>query len=113
VSTAREVGLPYVLLGKGANILVGDLGVRGLVIRSEAGGIEFLDDVRVRAGAGRRDVRRPDRRHRVPRARRPAPLRRHPLDRRRAIWQNLHFLSPGPERERTCFIEEVVEAPTC
>jgi UDP-N-acetylmuramate dehydrogenase len=27
-----------------------------------------------------------------------------------AIWQNLHFLSPAPERERTCFIEEVVEA---
>jgi UDP-N-acetylmuramate dehydrogenase len=26
-----------------------------------------------------------------------------------AIWQNLHFLSPPPERERTMFIEEVVE----
>src|SRR5690606_27212062 len=26
-----------------------------------------------------------------------------------AIWQNLHFLSPPPERERTVFIEEVVE----
>ena len=27
-----------------------------------------------------------------------------------AIWQNLHFLSPPPERERTVFVEEVVEA---
>lgn len=27
-----------------------------------------------------------------------------------AIWQNLHFLSPPPERERTVFIEEVVES---
>jgi UDP-N-acetylenolpyruvoylglucosamine reductase len=27
-----------------------------------------------------------------------------------AIWQNLHFLSPPPDRERTCFIEEVVES---
>ncbi|MEO5511450.1 MAG: UDP-N-acetylenolpyruvoylglucosamine reductase, partial [Longimicrobiales bacterium] len=27
-----------------------------------------------------------------------------------AIWQNLHFLSPPPERERTCFIEEVLES---
>jgi UDP-N-acetylmuramate dehydrogenase len=27
-----------------------------------------------------------------------------------AVWQNLHFLSPAPERERTMFIEEVVEA---
>jgi UDP-N-acetylmuramate dehydrogenase len=27
-----------------------------------------------------------------------------------ALWQNLHFLSPPPERERTMFIEEVVES---
>jgi UDP-N-acetylmuramate dehydrogenase len=27
-----------------------------------------------------------------------------------AIWQNLHFLSPPPERARTCFIEEVLES---
>jgi UDP-N-acetylmuramate dehydrogenase len=26
-----------------------------------------------------------------------------------AIWQNLHFLSPPPARERTCFIAEVVD----
>ncbi|WP_243663238.1 hypothetical protein [Rhodothermus marinus] len=25
-----------------------------------------------------------------------------------ALWQNLHFLSPPPERERTVFIEEVL-----
>jgi len=29
-----------------------------------------------------------------------------------AVWQNLHFLSPPPERERTMFIEEVVEGAT-
>jgi UDP-N-acetylmuramate dehydrogenase len=27
-----------------------------------------------------------------------------------ALWQNLHFLSPAPDRERTVFIEEVVES---
>ena len=27
-----------------------------------------------------------------------------------ALWQNLHFLSPAPSRERTVFIEEVVES---
>ena len=27
-----------------------------------------------------------------------------------AIWQNLHFLSPAPERERTMFISEVFES---
>jgi UDP-N-acetylmuramate dehydrogenase len=26
------------------------------------------------------------------------------------VWQNLHFLSPAPERERTMFIEEVFES---
>ena len=27
-----------------------------------------------------------------------------------ALWQNLHFLSPAPERERTMFISEVFES---
>src|SRR5204863_20758 len=27
-----------------------------------------------------------------------------------ALWQNLHFLSPAPARERTMFIAEVVES---
>jgi UDP-N-acetylmuramate dehydrogenase len=27
-----------------------------------------------------------------------------------AVWQNLHFLSPAPERERTLFIAEVFES---
>jgi len=27
-----------------------------------------------------------------------------------AVWQNLHFLSPAPERARTMFIEEVFES---
>ena len=27
-----------------------------------------------------------------------------------ALWQNLHFLSPAPERERTVFIEEVLDS---
>ncbi len=26
-----------------------------------------------------------------------------------ALWQNLHFLSPAPERERTVFIQEILE----
>jgi UDP-N-acetylmuramate dehydrogenase len=42
VLAARELGVPYFLLGLGANILVADAGVRGLVIRSEVDDIEFL-----------------------------------------------------------------------
>ncbi|MGH7481069.1 MAG: UDP-N-acetylmuramate dehydrogenase, partial [Longimicrobiales bacterium] len=47
---AREIGMPHFLLGSGANILIGDGGFRGLVIHNLAGGIEFLDERRVRAG---------------------------------------------------------------
>src|SRR5688500_11843887 len=52
ISSARELEIPFFLLGLGANILIGDKGYRGLVIHSEVGGIEFLDDRRVKAGAG-------------------------------------------------------------
>ncbi|MEX1182807.1 MAG: UDP-N-acetylmuramate dehydrogenase [Gemmatimonadota bacterium] len=110
VSAARELGIPSFLLGLGANILVADAGFRGLVIRSEVGSIEFLDDVRVRAGAGvhtfmaliNETV-----------SRGLGGLHHYvgiPSTVGGAIWQNLHFLSPPPERERTCFIEEVVES---
>src|SRR5687768_14428722 len=33
---ARAAGVPHFLLGLGANILVGDLGFRGLVVRNRA-----------------------------------------------------------------------------
>ena len=52
IEAARETGVPYHLLGRGANILVGDRGVRGLVIRCEIGGIDIDEDGLVRAGAG-------------------------------------------------------------
>lgn len=41
---AEEMGLPYIVIGGGANILVSDYGVRGLVIVSRAREIKF--DVR-------------------------------------------------------------------
>lgn len=109
VTAAREAEVPWVLIGKGANVLVGDRGVRGLVIHNEVGGIEILDEGRVRAGAG------------VPTyndlieatvSRGLGGLHHYvgiPSTVGGAIWQNLHFLSPAPERERTCFIAEVVE----
>jgi UDP-N-acetylmuramate dehydrogenase len=108
VSAARELDVPHFLLGLGANILVADAGVRGLVIRSEVGGIRF-DGERVTAGAGvhtfmeliNRTVSRGlgGMHHYVG----------IPSTVGGAIWQNLHFLSPPPDRVRTCFIEEVVE----
>jgi UDP-N-acetylmuramate dehydrogenase len=52
VGTARELELPFFLLGMGANILTGNRGFPGLVIKNEVDGIEFLDEGRVRAGSG-------------------------------------------------------------
>lgn len=107
---ARAMEIPVFLLGLGANILVGDAGFRGLVIRNEVDAIEFLDGGRVRAGSGvvvfhqliQETV-----------SRGLGGLHHFvgiPSTVGGAIWQNLHFLSPPPERERTVFIEEVVES---
>lgn len=110
IQTAKSVDIPYFLLGRGANILVGDKGFRGLVIRAEVGGIDFLDDVRVQAGAGVETF--PDLIDATV-ARGLGGLHHFvgiPSTVGGALWQNLHFLSPAPERERTVFIEEVLES---
>ncbi len=108
IHTARSMGLPHFLLGRGANILVGDRGYRGLVIRNEVQGVEFLDDGRsVRAGAGIEVF--PD--LIVATVARGLGGLQHfvgiPSTVGGALWQNLHFLAPAPARERTIFIEEV------
>jgi len=110
VQAARATGTPHFLLGHGANILVGDKGFRGVVIRSEVGGIERLDDTRVRAGAGVETY--PDLIDATV-AEGLGGLHHFvgiPSTVGGALWQNLHFLSPAPERERTLFIEEVLES---
>jgi UDP-N-acetylmuramate dehydrogenase len=110
VTRARELGIPWFLLGKGANILVGDGGFRGLVIRSEVGAIQRLDDRVVRAGAGVETY--PDLIQFTVSAGL-GGLHHYvgiPSTVGGALWQNLHFLSPAPERERTCFLEEVLDA---
>ncbi|HEX6630966.1 MAG TPA: UDP-N-acetylmuramate dehydrogenase [Gemmatimonadaceae bacterium] len=108
VTAARALGIPWFVLGLGANILVGDRGFRGLVIRNTAAHFRFDDDGRlwVESGAVMRDV--------IPEAvRRGWSGLEHyvgiPSTVGGAIWQNLHFLAPAPERERTMFIAEVFE----
>lgn len=110
VGSARELGVPFFVLGRGANVLVGDKGVRGLVVRSEVGGIEFRGDGRVWAGAGVETF--PDLIEATV-ARGLGGLHHFvgiPSTVGGALWQNLHFLSPAPKRERTVFIEEVLES---
>ena len=110
VQAARELDVPWFLLGTGANILIADKGFRGLVIRNETRGIEFLDDRRVRAESG---VQVYHDLIQATVARGLGGLHHYvgiPSSVGGAMWQNLHFLSPAPERERTMFIEEVVES---
>jgi UDP-N-acetylmuramate dehydrogenase len=112
ILAARSLGVPHFLLGLGANILVADAGFRGLVIRSEVGGIDFLDDTSVRAGAGVHtfmDLINSTVSNSLGGLHHYVGI---PSTVGGAIWQNLHFLSPPPQRERTCFIEEVVESAT-
>jgi UDP-N-acetylmuramate dehydrogenase len=103
VRAAREMEIPYFLLGLGANILVGDGGFRGLVIKNDVDTVDFLDDVRVRAGSGMKiyhDLIQ------LTVARGLGGLQHYvgiPSTVGGAVWQNLHFLSPPPERERTMF----------
>jgi UDP-N-acetylmuramate dehydrogenase len=110
VGWARAHDVPYFVLGVGANILVGDGGFRGLVIRSEIGGIDFEGEDRVTAGSGvliYHDLIQ------ATAARGLGGLHHFvgiPSTVGGAIWQNLHFLSPGPERERTVFLDEVLES---
>ena len=105
---SRELEIPQVLLGRGANVLVADAGVPGLVIRNGVEGVEFLPEGRVRAGAGV-DI--------FPELINATVSRglgglHHfvgiPSTVGGALWQNLHFLSP--DRSRTVFIEEVLES---
>ena len=46
VTAARDLGIDYFVLGLGANILVGDGGFRGLVIRNTSSHLKFFDDGR-------------------------------------------------------------------
>jgi UDP-N-acetylmuramate dehydrogenase len=109
ILTARQAQVPYFVLGLGANILVSDKGVRGLVVRNVATHTVFHDDgqVWVESGAVMSKL--------IPEAvRRGWSGLEHyvgiPSTVGGAIWQNLHFLSPAPERERTMFIADVFES---
>jgi UDP-N-acetylmuramate dehydrogenase len=106
VVLARDSGLDFFLLGLGANILVGDRGFRGLVIRNaacdfrtdpdsviltaESGSIVWPDIVSSTAEAGYSGFEH---------------FAGIPSTIGGALWQNLHFLSP--DRSRTVYLEEI------
>ena len=108
---AREAGVPVFRLGLGANILVGDGGFRGVVVRNraahirieaetgrvvaESGALVWPDLIEATVAAGLSGLEH---------------YAGIPSTVGGALWQNLHFLSPPPLRERTMFVEEVVES---
>ncbi|AHG88796.1 UDP-N-acetylenolpyruvoylglucosamine reductase [Gemmatirosa kalamazoonensis] len=113
VLAARALQVPYFVLGLGANILVGDKGYRGLVIHNVARRHRFLPDAAkttcelwTESGAVMQDLI-------LEAVERGWSGLEHyigiPSTVGGAVWQNLHFLSPAPERERTMFIAEVFE----
>jgi len=112
VLAAREEGVPYFVLGLGANVLIGDRGFRGLVIRNTARRHEFREhgdhcDLWTESGAIMKDLIQES----VGRGW--SGLEHYvgiPSTVGGAVWQNLHFLSPAPERERTMFIAEVFDS---
>ncbi|MCC6431769.1 MAG: UDP-N-acetylmuramate dehydrogenase [Gemmatimonadaceae bacterium] len=105
VTLARTLDIPWFVLGLGANILVSDHGVRGLVIRNRATAHTLGDDgiLWTESGAVVQDLV-------LETVRRGWSGLEHyigiPSTVGGALWQNLHFLSPAPERERTMFIAE-------
>jgi UDP-N-acetylmuramate dehydrogenase len=109
VAAAREFEIDYFVLGLGANILVGDRGFRGLIIRNTSNHLKFFEDGRlwVESGAVMAKL--------IPQAveRGWSGLEHYvgiPSTVGGAVWQNLHFLSPAPERERTMFIAEIFQS---
>ncbi len=109
ITTAHAVGTPFFVLGLGANVLVGDRGFRGLVIRNTAAQLEFPSASAVRAESGLVMAEL----IRITVARGLSGLEHYvgiPSTVGGAVWQNLHFLSPAPDRDRTMFIADVVES---
>jgi UDP-N-acetylmuramate dehydrogenase len=105
---ARAESVPWFLLGLGANVLVGDRGYRGLVIKNEAQHFSFEGTRLVaESGAVVLDLIEHATEHGLSGLEHYQDI---PSTVGGAMWQNLHFLSYP--HERTHFIEEVTESAT-
>jgi UDP-N-acetylmuramate dehydrogenase len=52
LSLAREHGVPVTVLGGGSNVLIADVGLRGIVVRIHGGEVVHVDGARIRADGG-------------------------------------------------------------
>lgn len=105
VTFAKEKGIPFFILGKGANILVGDKGFRGMVIKNEAktanisgntlyaeSGAIIADLIELTCEKGLSGLEH---------------FAGIPSSVGGALWQNLHFLNP--QRTETVYIGGILE----
>lgn len=103
---ARKEKLPYFVLGTGANILIGDKGFRGLVIRNQAARIRITSNTLVaESGATITEAIRRSLNKGLSGLEHFAGI---PSSVGGALWQNLHFLSP--DRSKTMFIAEFLRS---
>lgn len=114
VRFAKDEGLPYFILGTGANILIGDKGFRGLVIKNEAKKVIFHDTnnkktglLTAESGVTMEELIRQTSEKGLSGFEHFTGI---PSSLGGAMWQNLHFYSP--DRTRTIFIGEVVKKAT-
>jgi len=102
---ARKLKLPYFIMGSGANILIRDGGIAGLVILNRYNTIT-VEGTTLKAGSGATiaDAIALAGSSGLSGLEHYAGI---PSTVGGALWQNLHFLSP--DRERTIYIAEVLE----
>lgn len=105
VAYAKKHNLPYFILGCGANILVGDKGYRGVVIKNEANAY-VLDEnlLTAESGAIMSDLIGFTAKKGLSGLEHYSGI---PSTVGGALWQNLHFLSP--DRKTTMYIASVVK----
>ncbi|MEO5646429.1 MAG: UDP-N-acetylmuramate dehydrogenase [Candidatus Paceibacterota bacterium] len=103
IREARNNNIPYFILGMGANVLFGDKGFRGLVIKNEARKFNFVEQyLTAESGALIGELIQATEERGLSGLEHYAGI---PSTVGGALWQNLHFLSP--DRTRTVFIDEV------
>lgn len=103
-SFAREKNIPFFLLGTGANILIGDKGYRGLVIKNEARKTILEGaDLTAESGATITELIAYTAEKGLSGLEHFAGI---PSTVGGALWQNLHFLSP--DRSKTMYVGDIV-----
>lgn len=103
---ARENEIPYFILGTGANILIGDNGFRGLIIRNLSNMVSINNEY-ITAESGTRMTQLIS----IAGSNELSGFEHFagiPSTVGGALWQNLHFLSP--DRSKTVFIEDILES---